>query len=81
MPQTNVENIKAIYQLATLTEKQDGVTWYPVALDIARTIADEHDITVTQAIGVIAALSPRNRWERNVQDADCLLYTSDAADE
>ena len=78
MPQTNVENIKAIYQLATLTEKQDGVTWYPVALDIARTIADEHDITVTQAIGVIAALSPRNRWERNVQDAEALIAAFNA---
>ena len=78
MPKTNIENIKAIYQLATLTEKQDGVTWYPVALDIARTIADEHDITVTQAIGVIAALSPRNRWERNVQDAEALIAAFNA---
>ena len=73
MPRTNIDNIKAIYQLATLTEKQDGITWYPVALDIARTIADEHDLTTAQAIGVIAALSPRNRWERNVEDAVSLI--------
>ena len=46
--------------------------------DIARTIADEHDITVTQAIGVIAALSPRNRWERNVQDAEALITAFNA---
>ena len=73
MSRTNIDNIKAIYQLATLTEKQDGITWYPVALDIARTIADEHDLTTAQAIGVIAALSPRNKWERNVQDAISLI--------
>ena len=78
MPRTNIDNIKAIYQLATLTERQDGVSWYPVALDIARTIADEHDVTVPQAIGVIAALSPRNRWERNVQDAVSLITAYNA---
>lgn len=78
MTRTNVDNIKAIYQLATLTERQDGITWYPVALDIARTIADEQDITVSQAIGVIAALSPRNRWERNVQDAVSLITAFNA---
>ena len=78
MTQTNIDNIKAIYQLATLTEKQDGITWYPVALDIARTIADEHDLTTAQAIGVIAALSPRNRWERNVQDAVSLITAFNA---
>ena len=73
MTRTNVENIKAIYQLATLTEQQDGITWYPAARQIARNLADRHDITIPQAIGVIAALSPRNRWERNVEDADRLI--------
>ena len=73
MTRTNVENIKAIYQLATLTEKQDGVTWYPNANQIAVSLADRHEISEAQAIGVIAALSPRNRWERNVEDADRLI--------
>jgi len=73
MTRTNVQNIKAVYQLATLTEKQDGITWYPNADQIAISLADRHEITEAQAIGVIAALSPRNRWERNVQDADALI--------
>ena len=73
MAQHNVDNIKAIYQLATLTERQDGINWYPNARQIARGLAERHDITLPQAIGVIAALSPRNRWERNVQDADSLI--------
>ena len=73
MTRTNVENIKAIYQLATLTEKQDGITWYPAADQIAINLADRHEISEAQAIGVIAALSPRNRWERNVEDADRLI--------
>jgi len=73
MTRTNVDNIKAIYQLATLTEKQDGITWYPNAKAIAVKLAERYSIPAAQAIGVIAALSPRNRWERNVQDADSLI--------
>ena len=73
MTQTNVENIKAIYQLATLTERQDGINWYPAANIIAVKLAARHSISTAQIIGVIAALSPRNRWERNVEDADRLI--------
>ena len=73
MTQANVENIKAIYQLATLTERQDGINWYPAANIIAVKLAARHSISTAQIIGVIAALSPRNRWERNVEDADRLI--------
>ena len=78
MAQTNVDNIKAIYQLATLSEQQDGVTWYPAANQIAIKLADRHCISEAQAVGVIAALSPRNRWERNVEDADRLIAAYNA---
>ena len=73
MTRTNIDNIKAVYQLATLTEQQDGVTWYPAAKAIAVKLAERHGIHPAEAAGVIAALSPRNRWERNVQDADALI--------
>jgi len=78
MTRTNIDNIKAIYQLATLTEKQEGISWYPDADQIAISLADRHEISEAQAIGVIAALSPRNRWERNVEDADRLITAYNA---
>ena len=83
MTRTNVDNIKAIYQLATLSEQQDGIAWYPAAKAIAVKLAARHCITPEQAIGVIAALSPRNRWERNVEDADRLIaaYMIDGPDQ
>ena len=71
--QNNRDNIKAVYQLASLTERVDGATWYRVANSVAVSIADRYEISEAQAIGVIAALSPRNKWERNVQDADALI--------
>ncbi len=73
MTQTNVKNIKAIYQLATAVERTNGEAWYPVAGSVALDLADRYELTQAQAIGVIAALSPRNRWERNVQDAESLI--------
>jgi len=73
MTRSNIDNIKAVYQLATLTEQQDGITWYPAAKAIAANLAERYGIPAAQAVGVIAALSPRNRWERNVQDADSLI--------
>ena len=92
------QNILAIHQLATADERVEGATWYLNALIIAEDLGARYKLGGRlKAIGVIAALSPRNRWERNVQDADaliaafnaggaeqarlCLLYTSDAADE
>ena len=63
---TNIDNIKAIYKLATAAERVDGTNWYPIALDIAETLADEYDLPGGRlaSIGVIAALSPRNKWSR-----------------
>lgn len=79
MTRTNIDNIKAVYQLATLTEQQDGITWYPNALEIAEELGRRHNLGgQLKAIGVIAALSPRNRWERNVQDADALIAAFNA---
>ena len=76
---TNVKNIQAIFQLATTAERFDGAAWYPVAHSIALDLADRYEITECQAIGVIAALSPRNKWARNVHDAEALIAAYVAA--
>ena len=83
MAQNNVENIKAVFQLATLDEVQNGLNWYPSAGQIAIRLADRYEISEAQAIGVIAALSPRNKWSRNVHDAEALIgaYKASGADQ
>jgi len=73
MAQTNIDNIKSIYKLATAAERVDGSVWYPIARNIAQALADEYGVSLAQAIGVIAALSPRNKWSRNVIDAENLI--------
>lgn len=58
-----VENIKRTFALATDTEIANGTAWYPNARALAIDIADGN---LEMGAGVIAALSPRMPWTRNV---------------
>lgn len=69
---TYTKNILKTYESATRQEMADGLTWYVRAHEHAYTIATSTGITIRQASEVIAALSPRNKWERNVMDAFAL---------
>ena len=64
-----VRNILKTYRIATVTDVSDGVEWYDRAKRMAAWIAKETNIAETTVIGVMAALSPNNRWERNCKDA------------
>ncbi len=70
---TSVRNILKVYRQATPQEHDRGTKWYGVAKDQAQEIANVHDVPVRIVVGVIAALSPNNRWERNVKDASDLI--------
>lgn len=75
----NVRNIKAIYELASAAEIVDGMAWYGAAKSISIVLADQYGIPAVQAVGVLAALSPRNKWSRNVVDAESLISAYVAA--
>lgn len=69
-------NIKAIYyqalQYPSLAE--EGLNWYVIANQKAEAIANRfYMLSLPKVCGVIAALSPNNRWERNLIDAELLL--------
>ena len=67
-------NILAVYQLASTYDRQQGLDWYARAKKFAAQLVLRYDtISLSQAIGVIAALSPRNKWERNLADAENLI--------
>jgi hypothetical protein len=72
-----VRNIIGTYYLANECDKQEGFKWYCNALSIAARIANNYGLRTTAVAGVIAALSPNNKWERNIRDAEnvCRLYT------
>lgn len=62
-----------LYSRSTDTDRAQGATWYADARSQAESLADRYGITVAQAVGVIAAISPGLRWEINVRDAESLI--------
>ena len=69
----NAREIVAKFTLATSQEVQLGVDWYASALNIAGRIAAKYHTRIEIVAGVIAALSPNNRWERNIIDAEAII--------
>ena len=63
-----VRNILKTYRIATVEDVANGVEWYDRAKRMAAWIAKETNLPGTTVIGVMAALSPNNRWERNCKD-------------
>jgi hypothetical protein len=66
-------NILAVFFKATDLETINGAEWYPAANRAAQIMALRYSVTLEIAAGVIAALSPNNRWERNLLDADSMI--------
>jgi hypothetical protein len=62
------------YQLSSAREREDGISWYARAREHIAELAERHGVSSRVAAGVVATLSPNTRWERNLEDADSLLY-------
>ena len=67
-------SILAIFFMASEAEKAEGRDWYPRANRIASAISAGYQrrCGIETAAGVLAALSPNNRWDKNVRDAEAL---------
>lgn len=63
------KHILAIYKLANPSEIQHGLTWYVNALTDCRNIANDLELPIHIVVGVVSALSPNNKWERNIINA------------
>ena len=68
-------NIETVFSQATQDELQHGLDWYADAKLACQTMADAYELPLAIVVGVVAALSPTNRWERNLIDADNMLQT------
>ena len=62
--------------LASQADIISGLNWYQRAYDLGVKLIHEYDgLTLGQAIGVFAALSPKNKWEKNCIDAEAIIKT------
>ena len=68
-----VNNITHCYLDADPVQIKGGMAWYAAAYDAAYDIGNKYGIGVYLVVAVISALSPNNKWERNVKNADALI--------
>ena len=68
-----IYNIVSVYRDADETQHAEGLLWYSDAQNAAHNIAVKYDIAVYIVVAVIAALSPNNKWSRNIVNADALI--------
>ncbi len=76
----HVRNILKLYRQATQEDTVNGVEWYARAERMAKAIAKDAGLPIPAVIGVMAALSPNNRWERNCKDAATMCQAWVAGD-
>jgi hypothetical protein len=65
--------ILGTYYLANEPERSAGRVWYSQAHRAALALSGPFACGVITSAGVIAALSPNNKWERNLRDAQTLF--------
>jgi len=68
-----VRNILRVWDsIATEEHREHGARWYSCAYDECHRIASATGLRPVVVVGVMAALSPANRWARNVTDCAAL---------
>lgn len=67
------ENIEACYMRATKREMKEGKLWYFRARKECRKIAIHYEIPLSIVVGVCAALSPNNKWARNLENTSDMV--------
>ena len=71
----SIRNIIATYKLATPSEIKEGIAWYLNATTDCKNIGIKYDLPIHIVIGVLSALSPNNKWSRNLLNANDLCKT------
>lgn len=70
---TMVQGIRRVYAAATAEEIRAGRAWYAAAREFVHETAAETSTGPEIVAAVLAALSPRNPWEKNKRDTVALI--------
>ena len=63
------KHILSVYRMASPTEIKHGMTWYSSAFADCKKVSTKLSLPMHIVVGVVAALSPNNKWDRNLQNA------------
>ena len=69
----HTDSIVAMYFQSSILDREIGSQWYHHAYSVCVTLGEKYGFNPNTVAGVIAALSPNNKWERNVEDAEAML--------
>lgn len=67
------QNLIHWFERANTEQYNNGLEWYKDAHIFCQSRAEHFGVSEEVVAGVVSALSPRNKWERNLQDADRVL--------
>jgi len=70
---TDSRNIVSMFLQATPVDTQEGTVWYNNAHNVCVKLAQKYNLPLSTVVGVVSALSPNNRWERNILDSEQLI--------
>lgn len=77
--ETIIRRILATFDRATASDLESGARWYDEAGSLAASLSVHVDGSLERAASVIAALSPRTSWDRNVAGATAILVSGPTA--
>ena len=69
----HTDSIVAMYFQSNILDRQVGSQWYHNAYMVCVTLGEKYGIHSDIVAGVISALSPNNKWDRNVEDAEAMV--------
>lgn len=67
-------NLRAWYNSTNPRQKRDGKAWYKQANQFTENLAERSGHDSYTIASVISALSPRNKWDRNLIDAEAVTW-------
>jgi len=67
------ENLQYFYNESTEEDRMNGKQWYMRANMHCEKLAVEYGYPAETVVSVLSALSPRNKWERNLIDTETVL--------
>ena len=69
----NQRHIVSRFMDATTLEVAQGNQWYSTAYEVCHRISLAYSVNTECVAAVVAALSPNNKWERNIKDAENVI--------
>jgi hypothetical protein len=73
LKQKYTKNINYVLNQAVSTDFIEGERWYRDARLFAFEVSKDYGVSFRKVSAILAALSPRNRWERNKEDCITLI--------